>query len=103
MVRINASGAVKGLNKLIAGIEAALKAAALEIAREGAKVARAQAPEDTGRLKRSIVAGATSTGAFVKVGAPYAQYLPDSYMVAAGTAMQNQAEQIAQKHLKKLL
>jgi len=103
MVRINASGAVKGLNKLILGIEAAVKAAALEVAREGAKVARAQAPEDTGRLKRSITAGSTATGAFVRVGAPYAQYLPDSYMVAAGTTMRNSAEQITRKHIRKLL
>lgn len=61
--------------KVIAEMERRAKAASLATAEAIATKARANAPVDTGRLRSSIQARATETGAEVVVGVEYGQFV----------------------------
>lgn len=63
------------LDRISDSIVTAAVKAAMELAERAASVARASCPVDTGRLRASIVASPTATGAEVTCSAPYAMFV----------------------------
>lgn len=66
---------INNIPKIIAGLDRRAKAVSLETAEAVAAEAQARAPVDTGRLRNSIQARATDTGAEVVVGAEYGAFV----------------------------
>lgn len=66
---------INNIPKVIAEMERRAKAASLETAEAVAVEARKLAPVDMGRLRSSIQAQATDTGAEVVVGVEYGQFV----------------------------